>query len=134
MKKSRRDMPADASLFDGLRTKPLLALTPPSLSKIEPLIWSSTSDSNHEVSCALVTGGVSDTGGGTSVPSVSYMQSNLLRKARCHYISKAGGEVGEEGAAVVIWTAAAAAGAVDGVAETGLTLDGGSGGSVANGA
>ena len=102
-------MPADASLFDGLRTKPLLDLTPHYLSKIEPLIWSSPSDSNHEISCALVMCGVSDTGGGTSVPSVLCMQSNLLRKARRRSIPKAGGEVGEEGLAVVIWTAAAAA-------------------------
>ena len=83
-------MPADAYLFDGLRIKPLLALTPHSLSQIELLIWSSPSDLNHEVSCALVTGGVSDTGGGTSVPSVSCMQSNLLRKARHRSISEAG--------------------------------------------
>ena len=32
IKKSRRDIPADTSLFDGLRTKPLLALTPHYLS------------------------------------------------------------------------------------------------------
>ena len=121
-------MPADASLFDGLRTKPLLALTPHSLSQIEPLIWSIPSDSNHKVSCALVTGGVSDTGGGMSVPSVSCMQINLLRKVRHRFISEAGGEVGEERVAVVIWTSAAAAGAAAGVAATGLTLGGGSGG------
>ena len=127
-------MPADASLFDGLRTKPLLALIPHSLSQIEPLIWSSPSDSNHKVSCALVTGDISDTGGGTLIPSVSCIQSNLLRKAHRHSISEAGGEVGEEGAAVVIWTAAAAAGAAAGVAATGLKLGGGSGGSVATGA
>ena len=84
-------MPADASLFDGIRTKPLLALTPHSLSKIEPLIWSSTSDSNHKVSCALVTGGVTDTGGGTLVPSGSCMQSNLLRKSHRRSIAEAEG-------------------------------------------
>ena len=127
-------MPDDASLFDGLRTKPFLAFTPHSLSQIEPLIWSSPADSNHEVSCALVTGGVSDTGRGTSVPSVSCMQSNLLRKARCRSISEAGGEVGEEGASVVVWTAVSVAGAAAGVAATGLTLGGGSGGAVATSA
>ena len=92
--KSRRDMPADAYLFDGLGNKPLLALTHHSLSQREPLVWSIPYVSNHEVSCALVTGGVSDTGGGTSVPSVSCMQSNLLCKARRRSISEAGGEVG----------------------------------------
>ena len=61
------------------------------------------------------------------------MQSNLLRKALRRSISEAGGEVGEEGAAVVIRTAAAAADAAAGVAATDLTLGGGSGGSVATG-
>ena len=68
------------------------------------------------------------------VPSVSCLQSNLLRKARFRSISEVGGEVGEEVVAVVIWTTAAAAGAANGVAATGLTLGGGSGGSVATGA
>ena len=67
------------------------------------------------------------------VPSVLCMQINLLCKARRRSISEAGGEVGEEVAAVVIWTAAAAAGASAGVAATGLTLVGGSVGSVATG-
>ena len=119
IKKSRRDVPADSSLFNGLSTKALIALTPHSLSQIEPFIWSSPSDSNHKVSCALVTGGVSDIGRCASVPSVSCMQSNLLCKSRRRSISEAGGEVGEEGAAVVVWTAAAADGAAAGVAETG---------------
>ena len=127
-------MPADASLFEGLRTKPLLALTPHSLSQIEPLIWSSPSDSNHKVSCALVTGGISDTGRVTSVTSVSCMQRNLLRKELRRSISEEGGKVVEEGVAVVIWTAASAAGAAAGVEETGLTLGDGSGGSAATGA
>ena len=98
------------------------------------MIWSSSSDSNHKVSFALVTIGVSDKGGGTSVPYVLCMQSNLLRKARRRSISDAGGEVGEEGVAVVIWTAAAAAGEAACVTATGLPLGGGSGGSVATGA
>ena len=105
----------------------MLDFNPHSLSQIEPLIWSSPSDLNHEVSCALVTGGVSDTGGGTSVPSVLCMQSNLLRKAHSRSISEAGGEVGEEGVAVVICTYASAAGAAAGVATIGLTLGGGLG-------
>ena len=87
-------MPADASLFDGLRTKPLLDLTPHSLSKIEPLIWSSPSILNHEVLCALVKGGVIDTGGGTLVPSVSGVQDNLLHKTSLRSITEAAGEVG----------------------------------------
>ena len=123
-------MPDDASLFDGFRTKPLLALTPHSLSKIEPLIWSIPSDSNHKISCALVTGDVSDTGGGTSVSSVLCMQRNLLCKARRCSISEAAGEVGEEGAAVVVWIDSSEAGAAAGVAATGLTLVGGSVGAV----
>ena len=88
-------MPADAFLFDGIRNKPLLTLTFHSLSQIQPLIWSSPYDSNHEVSCDLVTGGVSDTGGGMLVPSVLCMKSDLLRKARHCSVSEAGGEVGE---------------------------------------
>ena len=127
-------MPDDASLLDGIMTKPLLALTPQSLSQIEPLIWSSTSDLNHKVSCALVTGGVTDTGGGTSVTSVSCTQSNLLRKACLCSIAEAAGEAIEEGSEVVLWTAAEAAGAAAGVTETGLTLGGGSGGAVATSA
>ena len=134
IKKLRRDIPADAYLFDGIRTKQLLALTTHYLSQIEPLICSSPSDSNHEVSCDLVTGRVSDTGRGTSVLSVSCMQSNLLIKARRRSILEAGGEVGEEGAAVVIWTSAASAGVAAGVAATDLTLGDGSGSSVATGA
>ena len=90
-------MTADASLFDGIRTKPLIALTTHYLSQIEPLIWSSLSDSNHEVSCALVTGGVTDTGRGMSVPSVSGMQGDLLRKTRRRFITEASGESEEEG-------------------------------------
>ena len=121
-------MPADASLFDGIRTKPLLDLTTHSLSQIEPLIWSSPYDSNHEVSCALVTGGVSDTGGGTSVPSVLCMQINLMHKSRSRSVSEAAGKAGEEGAEVVVWEAAAAASAADDMAEAGLTFSGGSGG------
>ena len=45
------------------------------------------------------------------------MQINLLRKARrCSITEAAGeaGEAGEEGATVLVWTAAAAAGAADG--------------------
>ena len=121
-------MPADASLFDGLRTKTLLVLTPHYLSQIEPLIWSSPSDLNHKVSCDLVMGGVLDTGRGMSVPFVLCIQSNLLRKARHHSISETGGEVVEEGATVVVWTAPAVAGAADGVVETCLTSGGGWGG------
>ena len=62
------------------------------------------------------------------------MQSNLLRKARRRSISEAGGEVGEEEAVVVIWTAVSAAGAAAGVAATDFKLSGGSSGSVATGA
>ena len=68
------------------------------------------------------------------VPSVSCMQSNLPRKARRRSISEAGGEVGEEGVAAVLWTSVEVAGAAAGVAATGLTLGGGLGGSVATGA
>ena len=68
------------------------------------------------------------------VPSVSCMQSNLLCKARRRSISEAGIEVGEEVAAVVVWTDAAAAGKAASVAATGLTLVGGLGGAVATGA
>ena len=62
------------------------------------------------------------------------MQGDLLRKTRRRSITEAAVESGEEGAAVVVWTAEAAAGAADGVAATGLTLGGGSGGAVATGA
>ena len=127
-------MTADASLFDGLSTKPLLVLTPHPLSQIESFIWSSPSDSNHKVSCASVTVGVSDTGRGKLVTSVLCMQSNLLRKTRHFSVSEAGGEVVEEGVSVLICTAASAAGAAAGVAATGLALGGGLGGSVATGA
>ena len=87
-------MPDDASLFFRLSTKPLLALNPHSLSQIEPLIWSSTSDFNHEVSCALVTGVVTDTVRGTPVPSLLFIQSNLLCKLCRRSIAEAAGEAG----------------------------------------
>ena len=132
--KSRRDIPDDASLFYGLRTKLFLDLNPHSLSQIEPLICSSPSVLNHGFSCALVTGGVIDTGGGKSVPSVLGMQGDVLRKTRRHSITEAAGESGEAGAEVVVWTSAEAAGAAAGVASIGLTLGGGSVGAVATGA
>ena len=127
-------MPADDSLFDGLRTKPLLALTPHYLSKREPLIWSRPSVSNHKVSCALVTGGVIDTGGGTLVPPVSGMQGNLLHKTRRLSITEAAGKAGEEGAVVVVWKVAAEAGAAASVEATGSTLGNELGGAAATGA
>ena len=124
-------MPDDASLFDGLTTKPFLALTPHSLSQREPFIWSRLSVSNHEVSCALVTVDVIDIGRGTSVPSVLGMQGDLLCTARRCSIIKSSGESGEEVSAVVVWTSAAAAVVSASVAATGSTLGGVLGGASA---
>ena len=117
-------MPADTSVFYGLRTKPLLALNLHYLSQRDPLIWLRPSVSNHEVSCALVTGGVTrfvfsgdgvskigsavcatgdtedtvdprDTGVDTSVPSNLGMRVDLIRTACCRAITEATGEAGE---------------------------------------
>ena len=114
-------MQADTSVFYGLRTKPLLALNLHYLSQRDPLIWLRPSVSNHEVSCALVTGGVTrfvfsgdgvskigsavcatgdisdtveplDTGRDTSVPYVLGMCGNLLRTAPLHAIIETSGE------------------------------------------
>ena len=60
------------------------------------------------------------------VPSILGMQGDLIRKTRRRSITESAGEYGEEGAAVVVWTAATAAGAASGVAATGLKLGGGS--------